>query len=104
MGGLIAGAPAARLDALTRYGGNIGLAFQIADDLLDLTSTPETLGKGVQKDAGRNKLTYPGLLGREESARRAQALIDDAIAALRAAGIFSRALEALALYVILRDR
>ncbi len=104
MGGRIAGASEARLQALTRYGDAIGLAFQIADDLLDLTSTPETLGKGVQKDAGRNKLTYPGLLGVEESRRRALALSEDAVAALRGVGIASRGLEALARYVVLRDR
>jgi len=104
MGGRIAGATDDRLSALTRYGDDIGLAFQIADDLLDLTSTPETLGKGVQKDAGRNKLTYPGLLGVEESQRRAEALTDDAISAIRDAGLNSRGLEALARYVVLRDR
>ncbi|HVJ69723.1 MAG TPA: farnesyl diphosphate synthase [Caulifigura sp.] len=104
MGGRIAGTTPARLASLARYGDDIGLAFQIADDLLDLTSTPEQLGKGVQKDAGRNKLTYPGLLGVEESARRAQALSDDAIESLRNVEITSRGLEALARYVVLRDR
>jgi geranylgeranyl diphosphate synthase, type II len=104
MGGHIANTTAARLAALTRYGEDIGLAFQIADDLLDLSSTPEQLGKGVQKDAGRNKLTYPGLLGVEESRRRATALSDDAVEALRSVEIRSRALEALARYVVLRDR
>lgn len=104
MGGHIANTTAARLAALTRYGEDIGLAFQIADDLLDLSSTPEALGKGVQKDAGRNKLTYPGLLGVEESRRRANALSEDAVEALRAVEIRSRGLEALARYVVLRDR
>ena len=104
MGGRIADTTAARLAALTRYGDDIGLAFQIADDLLDLSSTPEALGKGVQKDAGRNKLTYPGLLGVDESRRRAETLSDDAIEALRGVEIRSRSLEALARYVVLRDR
>ncbi len=104
MGGRIAGTSTDRLAALTRYGDAIGLAFQIADDLLDISSTPEALGKGVQKDAARNKLTYPGLLGVEESRCRAFALSEDAIAALRSVGISSRGLEALAKYVVLRDR
>ncbi|HVJ87309.1 MAG TPA: farnesyl diphosphate synthase [Caulifigura sp.] len=104
MGGRIAGTTEARLAALARYGDDIGLAFQIADDLLDLSSTPEMLGKGVQKDADRNKLTYPGLLGIDESRRRAVALTEDAVSSLRSVDIESRGLEALARYVVERDR
>jgi geranylgeranyl pyrophosphate synthase len=103
MGGRIAGADAAMLSNLTTYGERIGLAFQIADDLLDLTSSAEKLGKGVQKDAGRNKLTYPSLLGIEESRRRARTLIDEALAAIASLGNRGRSLAALAHFVIERD-
>ncbi|MBX3442474.1 MAG: polyprenyl synthetase family protein [Planctomyces sp.] len=103
MGGCVAGAGESQLRALTDYGLRIGLAFQIADDLLDLTSTAEKLGKGVQKDAARNKLTYPSLLGVEESRRRARRLVDEARAALEAFGPPARPLLALAEYVVARD-
>ncbi len=65
MGGICGGAPAAQLAALTRYAQAIGLMFQAVDDLLDVTSTPDELGKAVHKDSGRGKLTYPGVLGIE---------------------------------------
>src|SRR6185503_7859374 len=52
---------------LTDFASHLGLAFQIKDDLLDLQGTPGTAGKATQKDAGRGKLTYPGLLGVEQS-------------------------------------
>lgn len=78
MGGICGGAAAAQLAALTRYAQAIGLMFQAVDDLLDVTSTPDELGKAVQKDADHGKLTYPGVLGiegtRDQIARmRAQA-------------------------------
>jgi geranylgeranyl diphosphate synthase type II len=103
MGGRVAGADETIVQRLTTYGLRIGLAFQIADDLLDLTSTAEKLGKGVQKDANRNKLTYPSLLGVDESRRRAGLLVEEAIAAVRGLGAESRSLTALAQYVILRE-
>ncbi len=65
MGGICGGAAAAQLAALTRYAQAVGLMFQAVDDLLDVTSTPDELGKAVQKDADHGKLTYPGLLGIE---------------------------------------
>jgi geranylgeranyl diphosphate synthase type II len=103
MGGRIAGANQATLTNLTTYGERIGLAFQIADDLLDLTSTTERLGKGVQKDAGRNKLTYPSLLGVEKSRAHARKLISEALEAIAPLGDRGRALAALAYFVIERD-
>ena len=63
MGGICGGAAAAQLAALTRYAQAVGLMFQAVDDLLDVTATPDELGKAVQKDAGHGKLTYPGVLG-----------------------------------------
>ena len=74
----------------------------IHDDLLDVESTAEKAGKRVGKDAARGKLTYPGLLGLEESRRRAAALVRDAVAAANALG--SGRLARLAEYVVERDR
>ena len=64
MGGIVAGADPARLQALTSYGHAVGLAFQIVDDLLDVTGDEAKMGKRVNKDSGLGKWTYPGLLGR----------------------------------------
>jgi geranylgeranyl pyrophosphate synthase len=80
------------------------VAFQIADDLLDVEGNEAQLGKRVGKDAGRGKLTFPVLLGVEESRQWAVALIDEACAALAALGQRAASLEALARYVLERDR
>ncbi len=82
LGGLAAQADAALVDALRAYGRHLGLAFQIADDLLDVESSAEAMGKATQKDAAAGKNTYPALLGVEESRRLAQAESDAAVAAL----------------------
>jgi geranylgeranyl diphosphate synthase type II len=63
LGGLLAGASEANLDVLRSYGRDLGLAFQIVDDLLDLEETAETLGKTAGKDLAQGKLTYPALMG-----------------------------------------
>lgn len=76
--GAIAGRASVDLvDALGRYGSAIGLAFQIADDVLNETSTPEALGKAAGSDRRRGKATYPALIGLEESRRRALALAEE---------------------------
>jgi geranylgeranyl pyrophosphate synthase len=80
------------------------LAFQIADDLLDVAGDPGKMGKNVRKDAEQGKLTYPALLGAEESRRRAKSLIAEACAELADLGERGRWLEELARYVIERDR
>lgn len=103
LGGLIAGADERRLEGLTRYGRNLGLAFQIADDLLDVVGQSEQAGKKVHKDEEAGKLTYPGLLGIDESRRRARDLIDDAKEALRPLGHSAARLATLADFVIERD-
>ena len=82
MGGLCGGATPAQLDALTRYGEASGLAFQIADDILNATSTPAHLGKPVGSDQERGKLTYVAVHGLERSRARADALVREAIAAI----------------------
>ena len=104
LGGLVAGAPKWQLDALDSYGGEIGLAFQIVDDLLDVVGAENILGKRVGKDLDRGKLTYPGLLGVEASRRRAEGLVDRAVAALAPFGSAATGLEALARYVLDRNQ
>ena len=72
--------------AFPQYGENVGLAFQITDDLLDIVGEQEKMGKGVRKDAKHGKLTYPALLGVEESRERARALIAEACCSLAGFG------------------
>jgi geranylgeranyl pyrophosphate synthase len=82
LGAVAAGAGNGDLAKLRRYGDDLGLAFQVADDLLDVTATEEEAGKRVGKDAARGKATYPALLGAEESKKLAQKLVDRAVDAL----------------------
>lgn len=103
MGALAAGAPAPRLAALEAYGRSIGLAFQVADDILDATASAEALGKRPS-DAELDKSTYVRHLGVEGARSEARRLVDDAVEALAEGGISSIALEALARYVVERDR
>jgi geranylgeranyl diphosphate synthase type II len=102
IGGLAAGAAPPTMTALAEYGQSVGLAFQIADDVLDVTGTTSQLGKTAGKDAAHGKSTYPAVLGLEAARSRATALADDACAALRAAGIRSPELEYLAQYAVAR--
>ncbi len=104
LGGLCAGASARQLAALDRYGYCVGLAFQIADDLLDVMSSAHALGKRVGKDAAQGKLTFPGLLGIEPSRQRAEQLIDDACKALAPFGPAADGLASLAHFVLERNR
>ena len=90
-------------DALDRFGRAFGLAFQIADDLLDVQGTSDRAGKRVGKDAARGKVTFPGLLGVDESRRRANALYDEAVGALTGLGPAARPLAELARVVTDRD-
>ncbi|AVI62065.1 (2E,6E)-farnesyl diphosphate synthase [Halomonas sp. GFAJ-1] len=92
-----------RLSALIRYARAIGLAFQIHDDVLDVTGDTATLGKASGADAARAKPTYPSLLGLAGAQRKAQALIDEAIAALAPLGERAAPLADLAHYMIERD-
>lgn len=77
-GAILAGLATQDLQRLSRYAQNIGLAFQIVDDILDITSTQEELGKTAGKDLQAQKVTYPSLWGLEESKRQAQQLVDTA--------------------------
>jgi geranylgeranyl diphosphate synthase, type II len=89
--------------ALDTFADCFGLAFQITDDLLDVESTAEQTGKRVGKDASRGKLTYPGLLGVDESRRRANDLIERGATALRPFGPKGTALAELARYLTDRN-
>jgi len=82
MGAMLAGAEKARLDSLDKYGENIGLAFQVVDDILDIEGDTEVTGKPRGSDEKKKKMTYPRLYGIEESKRKAKHLIDSAIGAL----------------------
>jgi len=91
------------VEHLARYGQHLGIAFQIADDMLDETSTSEQLGKTVGKDAAVSKQTYPAVFGLEESDRQAVREMGAALAALEVFGGRADRLRALARYVVRRD-
>lgn len=101
-GGILAGGSDADLQRLTRYAQAIGLAFQIVDDLLDITSTQEELGKSIGKDMNVEKATYPRLLGMEESKRQAQQLVEQAKAEVVEFGEKAIPLMAIADYITAR--
>jgi geranylgeranyl pyrophosphate synthase len=103
VGALAAGAPAEVTDAFARYGRAVGLAFQIADDILDATSTAGELGKNPSDEELR-KSTYVSVHGLEEARRRAVRVSGRARKALADAGIRSPLLEELADYVVRRRR
>ena len=103
LGGLAADASPTQLDAFTQYGDAIGLAFQIADDVLDVTATTDQLGKTAGRDIALAKSTYPALLGVDGAVARAKALVEEGCAALQAAGLLTPQLEHLARYFVTRQ-
>jgi geranylgeranyl diphosphate synthase type II len=102
LGGLAAGADDAVLSALGQYGAAIGLAFQIADDVLDVTATTDQLGKTAGRDLALHKSTYPALLGIDGARSRASALVDEACGALERVALLTPVLEHLARYTVNR--
>jgi farnesyl diphosphate synthase/geranylgeranyl diphosphate synthase type II len=102
LGGRAAGASAARRQALERYGAAVGLAFQITDDVLDVTATTDQLGKTAGRDLALKKSTYPALLGVEGANRRAAALVHDGCRALEEVGLLTPALERIARFSVER--
>ena len=102
LGARAARANEARRLALARYGAAIGLAFQIADDVLDITATTDQLGKTAGRDLDLNKSTYPALLGVEGAVERAVALVEDGCAALVEEGLLTATLEQLARFIVER--
>jgi farnesyl diphosphate synthase/geranylgeranyl diphosphate synthase type II len=102
LGGRAASASQVRLEALAQYGAAVGLAFQIADDVLDVTATTDQLGKTAGRDLALKKGTYPSVLGVEGAKRRAEALIDDGCRALDAVGLLTPLLAEIARFSVER--
>ena len=103
-GAILGGATEAQLAALTAYGEHLGLAFQIADDILDVVGDQDLLGKPVGSDEGHDKSTYPALLGLERARELADEAADNAIAALTLFGAEADTFRALARFVVDRQR
>ena len=101
-GALLAGANDTDIRRLSTYANNIGLAFQIIDDILDITSTSEQLGKTAGKDLSAQKVTYPSLWGIETSQQKAQELVESAKAQLVSYGDTALPLMAIADYITAR--
>lgn len=104
LGGIVAGATPREIAALKQYGQHLGLAFQITDDLLDVSGSQAAVGKRLAKDADRGKATYPQLLGIEASRDRAAQLVDQACEAVAIFGDAAQPLVDLAHFVCNRDR
>ena len=103
-GGIYANAASADIRHLRTYGQSIGLAFQIVDDVLDLTQSSEQLGKTAGKDAAAEKTTYPALFGIDESLRKADALVDQACSELNEYGAAASTLKDLAHFLVERKK
>lgn len=104
LGGMSANCTPVQLQALTDFGYHVGLAFQVIDDILDVTQSTETLGKTAGKDVAAQKATYPRLVGLEKSKKIAASLTAKAFASLKPFKGRAVALEALAKYLLERDR
>jgi len=103
-GGIYGGASEAQVDKLHEFGRAVGVAFQIADDVLDVTQSSEQLGKTAGKDVASEKVTYPALFGIEESLRKADELVDSGCAALDTFGARAETLKALARFLVERKK
>ena len=103
LGGMSANCTATQLKALTDFGRHIGLAFQVIDDILDVTQTSKQLGKTAGKDQAANKATYPAVVGLNKSKKIAKDLTDKAYMALKPFKGKAVALEAMAGYLLDRE-
>ena len=103
-GGIAVGADDAQMADLKIYADGIGLAFQVMDDILNVVGDPKVMGKAVGSDAEHDKMTFPAILGLDESRAYARNLIDEAQAALDGFGAKADPLRAIAAYIISRDR
>jgi geranylgeranyl diphosphate synthase, type II len=101
-GGIYAGASADQINKLRSFGQSVGLAFQIVDDVLDVTQTSEQLGKTAGKDTAAEKTTYPALFGVEVSLEKADALVEVAFTALEDFGERAETLKSLAKFLVER--
>ena len=104
LGGMSANCTPAQLKALTEFGYHVGLAFQVIDDILDVTQTSEKLGKTAGKDTKAQKATYPAIVGLEASREIAAQLTQRAFSSLKSFKGKAVALEALAEFLLRRDR
>jgi geranylgeranyl diphosphate synthase type II len=104
LGGVVASGTPTQLESLKAYGRNVGLAFQITDDLLDVAGNQEAVGKRLAKDVDRGKLTFPRLMGVESSRRNAEKLVDEACAMIEVFGEKGVPLGELARAVLTRKK
>lgn len=102
VGGLLADCNADKLESLTKYGENIGLGFQIIDDILDIEGDSKTLGKTAGSDEKKKKMTYPKLYGLDSSKKKAEKVLKDAVASLAAFDERANPLREIALYLLSR--
>jgi geranylgeranyl diphosphate synthase type II len=103
LGAMSANASKAKLEALTHFGRSLGLAFQIIDDILDVTQTTEKLGKTAGKDVAATKATYPALFGLERARKIAAELTDDALTALKPFGRRAQTIRSIAESLLVRQ-
>jgi geranylgeranyl diphosphate synthase type II len=103
LGAMSANADVKKLRALTRFGRSLGLAFQVIDDILDVTQTTEKLGKSAGKDVAAQKATYPAVIGLDASRAEARRLTNAAQAALKVFGKGAEPLRQLANYLLARE-
>jgi len=104
MGAICGGAGEEQLERLCRYGLKIGLGFQIADDILDVSSSSEQLGKTAGKDERASKCTYPAVVGIERARKLARKLADEAVAELEPFGVRAETLRQLAMALLERKK
>lgn len=101
-GALLGGAAGERLAGITRYGEAAGLAFQIADDILDIEGTTEEIGKDAGSDQARGKATYPAVMGLAAAKEEARSMMDEALEALEIFGAEADPLREIARYIVRR--
>ncbi|MDD2539537.1 MAG: polyprenyl synthetase family protein [Desulfuromonadaceae bacterium] len=101
-GALLGGAAGQQLAAITRYGEAAGLAFQIADDILDIEGTTEEIGKDAGSDEARGKATYPAVIGVAAAKEEAQSMMDEALSSLKIFGAEADPLRDIARYIVQR--
>ena len=102
-GAILGGGSDDQIERLSEYGKNLGLAFQISDDILDVIGDDAAMGKKVQKDHVRGKATYPALLGLSESKNRAEELVENALSSIDGFDDAARPLRAIGRYIIERQ-
>jgi geranylgeranyl diphosphate synthase type II len=101
-GALLGGAAGQQLAAITRYGEAAGLAFQIADDILDIVGTTEEIGKDAGSDEARGKATYPAVMGLAAAREEARSMMDEALRALEIFDTEAEPLREIARYIVQR--